>query len=285
MVDQAVDFSTRRPTADELLAAGCGALVYHKTWGTQGPAVAYIAELRAAGVEVAGIYEVNTTDAFGGHDAGVAAAQRADSRFEPGTLVYYAVDTSGIGGHETDVADYFDAIADTTREPVIGAYGSQATLDIARTIPKVQRLWGVDGWYPGSRGTNWADHVEVNAAHWRAYGAHLMQVVGDPPIPGTDLNLVFQPNWASIGDATRPEDDMTPEEHADLKFCAEVAQKLHDANFWGPAGDSGRLGLIDGIRQIVAEEVAKLGGVSAASFDPNLIAVKCADEVARRLAG
>lgn len=247
---QAVDFQYWHPDAPTLLAEGItGALTYQYVKDV----AAYLAELNAGGITTAGIYEWQKGDVFSGETGGKAAAQKADAAFTPGTLVYYAVDTNPVD--DAVVADYFRGIADGTREPVIGVYGARAVIDAARDASgKVQRFWGVETWIEKSWGPD-------NLARWQSYGAHIMQWANKASPWGSNADLVevLQPNWASIGDG---EEDMTPEEHADLKFCAQVAQQLHDANFWGPAGDSGRLGLADGfvaqIRQVVAEEVAKL---------------------------
>lgn len=182
----ALDFSGARPTPEAVKATGAeGVLVYT---GNYRPSDQDLDAYRAAGLTVVFIQESAATRAWQGYPAGVQDAQFADSRTPAGSLVYYnGSDTPNVAGHEQAISDYFRGVGETTREAIVGAYGSMATLDAARAgHPKVQRLWGVETWNP----------LRVRRG-WDGYPLDLMQLANTAsPIPNTDRDDILSALWA-----------------------------------------------------------------------------------------
>lgn len=244
----AVDFSWQRPTAQELNAAGVGALVYDKTFGpNQSNPETYRAELAAAGVTTAGIHEEDGIEAWSGYDRGVRAAKIADGVFSPGVFVYYcAADKTHkeTAGHEPAISEFFRGVGETTREPECGAYGPINGLRAAQTgSAKVTKLWGVELWHPANDQYHDGDPRTIDI--WRTEGVHLLQMVSGAPIDGTDLDLALRPDWAT------QEDDMTQDEY---DYLAKGIYLLTD----GATSTAGRVASMQAELDEVKAMVAKL---------------------------
>lgn len=164
------------------------------TYSFRGQSQQYLESIRAAGLKSVWIWERNTDSIFNGYDYAVNECRLHEANAKPGELTYVACDTNdgGVGGRQ--LLPFLQGWSDTTREPTFGVYGSSGAIRQAQAFGgKCQRYWGVVNWINGGGPNNAPQNID----YWRNAGAHLIQLIGSP-IPGTDENLIFKPDWATI---------------------------------------------------------------------------------------
>jgi hypothetical protein len=135
------DYSGGRPSGAALRAAGFTGVIRYIGGGSAGKrlTVAEAHDLIGAGVQVRCVFEIGTTDASGGYQAGVnnATAARNDPAYlalPAGTIIYAANDRNESSA--TSVA-YAQGFADTLGATRTGVYGFGVYLNACRSLSSV----------------------------------------------------------------------------------------------------------------------------------------------------
>ena len=208
-----VDYSSARP--DPTMLRNAGYVSVGRYLGSDGRCITVPERDRlfAAGLSIWLIWETYETRLLGGHTAGrydgPLANQYADQLAAPSWVpIYYAADTDVQENQAYLVAAYLDAVKATSGRPR-GIYGG---------------AWLVQAMLDGGHAEyGWVS----NASSWNhgktAPGAHLQQ--GGYVFGGScDENTMLKPTWGAWHpDQPSPEDDMTPDQAAQL---SRVEKKL-----------------------------------------------------------
>lgn len=206
---EGLDYSWGRPGADAIVAAGGKFVVRYLTFpGDNGKGLlrAELAELRAAGLDVAVVYQNGKTQTLGGASAGTRDAQTAQTALNDLGMqrwpVYFAVDFDATQAQLDVVEDYLRGAASVLGVERVGVYGGYATIDRCATNRTARWFWETYAWSSGS--VHPAIHLHqylndqtVNGAavdRDRAYQPEYGQHPIDPPRPAN-----WWPTWFSQG--------------------------------------------------------------------------------------
>jgi len=180
----AVDYSFARPSPEQLTAAGIGSVGRYLTGADKAIQAAELSGLIHAGITVWFVFEVGANDIAGGADAGVNHAMQVaaalSALYVPSSQpVYFAVDETV---PPAAAVPYFQGVATVRPSQSSGCYGSGAviqTLFDARLIAY--------GWQSMSTGYAGNDKTLPVTA--------IQQTEGAPPLPTTDLDVIFGADW------------------------------------------------------------------------------------------
>lgn len=201
----AVDFSFQKPSPQALLAHGIKIAIGYLTGAGKAFTAEQVSAYVDAGLPVVFVYEVTANDVAGGEAGGRLAAAAAAIALanligenEAATVpIYFTVDENVAVG---SVVAYFVGInqvlpgfpavdvgnqADRSR---VGAYADGVILDYLGAV-------GLADWFYQSSSASYpGNKVTIPAAHIR-------QLPGPSPIPGTDLDTLLQ---GDVGQYPRP---------------------------------------------------------------------------------
>lgn len=190
------DASWQRPDPS-LLQPGDGIILYCSRDATKCPTRAEVDAYRQRGVIVRRVFEdVSGRAMTGSYTDGRADGQLTEQMMKDdghaaGEVGYFAADTGGVMS-----LDYTRGFRDgLTSFFVPGCYAGDRNLERARSIG-ITKLWQASA---GSWSDHWTEPDDGNPlmGHYGAYAyAVLYQVVGQSPVPGTDLNVINDPGWA-----------------------------------------------------------------------------------------
>jgi len=203
MTGQAVYYSWAWPGGRTIADAGyVGALRYLGDT-SRDLSAAELAELHAAGLAVAIIWETVADRAGHGYAAGAADAGRANwyadrLGWPAGRPIFYAVDFDGT---PEQVAPYFDGVRSVPGRPV-GIYGSYRIIEAFAGLPF---RWQCAAWSGNGQGTGGSIGGRRLSAH-----AHLFQRVGYVLNDTCDANDLLAADWGGWhpDNPTEGDDDM-----------------------------------------------------------------------------
>lgn len=242
---QVVDYSFARPDAGVIAAAGyVGAVRYLRG---RGKAITRAEQdaLHAAGLAVGYVEESTASRAGEGFNAGrldaVAANQAADALGVPSMIpIRYAVDFQTTW---SKVADYFAGARSAGGRPV-SVYGCYDVIEGA-AAEGYGWLWQCAAWSGTGNGSGGSIQGRRLSQH-----AVLFQRVGYVLNDTSDVNDVLAAEWGGWHPDTSVEDDMTPEQAAQLDAIAaavaDTQAKVTDVQGWVKGN------LASGIAQLVA---------------------------------
>src|SRR3954454_20328663 len=106
--------------------------------------------LLAAGIQIAVVVEEGASRMLGGHAAGVADAQHADTVVKalgmPGIPVYFACDFDASPGDQTAINAYLDGVASVIGLNRVGPYGGYWPCVRAAKAGKAKYFWQTRAW-------------------------------------------------------------------------------------------------------------------------------------------
>lgn len=196
-MSRAYDFSWTHPSASDLTEVGADGVLCYDLVSTPSPE--QIGMYLAAGLHVCYIHEREGTEARDGYQRGRDEAAVANKRVPNDIFLYVnAWDHPNTPTNMLDsVSAYFRGFGEVYRDP-FGAYGNfDALIAASLGTDRLHKLWGVETWIAGAKGSGQQGHVEHNANLWRPY-ADIVQLVGETPLEGTDANEIIQPDWYSL---------------------------------------------------------------------------------------
>lgn len=154
----AFDYSGGVIPPSALAAAGCQLVCRYVSQPGQAKNIspAEYAELTAAGIEVALVYETTADWALGGYAAGLAAARSARAQatavgYPPGRQIWYAVDFEAAGGQLPTVVDCLHGCADAEGTPaLVSVYGDDQVVTAAAAAGFGRTPWQTVAWSAGA---------------------------------------------------------------------------------------------------------------------------------------
>jgi len=239
-----LDYSGGRPSGAAVARAGYGFVARYLPNGLLSSRVnlsaAEVADMHAAGVQVAMVWESAANRAAGGRAAGIADATMAAAQAKvvglDGQPIYFAVDfdlpdyspaATSPRAKLGPVGDYFDAVVSVLGVARVGVYGGYWAVRRCLDAGLASWAWQTAAWSGGN--------VDPRI--------HLFQRVGTVKVDGVDCDV----NEARKDDFGQQGDTMTPEDLLDLPI--------------NRAGDETG---VTSLRQIVAWFDSDLNGLKAA---------------------
>lgn len=236
-VAYALDYSSGRPTAAAVLAAGYVGVVRYIGFPDRGKCVTTgeYADMVRHGVGVALIFENQAGDMLGGRTAGRAAAQLARSHaravgFPDGRPIYYACDTDIVSlaarlgqdaprlpmaaGQMAAVLDYLRGAIDVEGAvDLVGVYGEHDVMEAAAAAGVATWFWQTRAW----------SHGVISGR------AHLVQEIGTYVVGGVgcDRNTISAADWGQTG--AQEVDTMTAADVAAIRADVAAVQADVDA--------------------------------------------------------
>lgn len=186
-----LDYSSGRPTAQAMIAAGYGGAVRYV--GTRGNAKnltrAEAYDILNNGLDLGFVYETGAGWALGGYAVGQGAARAALADLASMDIrprcVFYAVDVDVTDGAQmAAVASTLDGAANVSGRELVGVYGEADVIDAMISQGHATWGWQTRAWSGGRVSSR----------------AHLLQQIGGVTVDGIacDRNTVLKEDWGQI---------------------------------------------------------------------------------------
>jgi LysM repeat protein len=151
MATELVDYSFARPNLAQVKAAGIAGVIRYLTGSGKSLTTGEIAQIRAAGLSLALVYETTGQTVKGGRSAGVADGQAALSALGalglPRSVVYFAVDYDLQPGEYGLLDAYLDGVASVLGKQYTGLYAGYGPC--AHAIGRGYAAWQTYAWSGG----------------------------------------------------------------------------------------------------------------------------------------
>lgn len=206
----ALDYSAGRPTAAQVLAAGYTGVIRYIGFPANRKCITpgEYADMTAAGVGVALVFEQFAGDMLGGRASGARAATLARTHanavgFPRGRPIYYACDTDVVAAAEfAAVLDYLRGAATVDGGvQLVGVYGEYDVMERAAAVGVASWFWQTRAWSAGRLSAR----------------AHIRQEIGTYTVGGIacDRNTILAADWGQTGQTG--DDHMSAADVAELK--------------------------------------------------------------------